>query len=119
MPIRQDPRTKRWYYRFYRGRSYFKGGFRTYEQAKEAERTKLNQVIDGGAYLEHPTKELSLADAGHVPRLHRMAPLRGCSSHGAADWRDYPDESGGHLDQFSRYLHSQFQVEPQPSRPHV
>ncbi len=66
MPIRQDSRTKRWYYRFYRGRSYFRGGFRTYEQAREAERKRLNQVIDGGENLERPTKDLSLAEAGQV-----------------------------------------------------
>ena len=66
MPIRQDSRTKRWYYRFYRGRSYFKGGFRTHEQAREAERTGLNRVIDGGENLERPTKDLTLAEAGQV-----------------------------------------------------
>ena len=57
MPIRQDSRTKRWYYRFYRSRSYFKGGFRTYEQAREAERKRLNHVIDGGEHLERPTRD--------------------------------------------------------------
>lgn len=66
MPIRQDSRTKTWYYRFFRGRSYFKGGFRTYEQAKEAERVKLNQVIEGGANLERPIRNLTLAEAGQL-----------------------------------------------------
>jgi integrase len=66
MPIRTDSRTKRWYYRFYRERSYFKGGFRTYEQAKEAERVKLNQVIESGANLQHPIRDLTLAEAGQL-----------------------------------------------------
>ena len=66
MPIRQDSRTKRWYYRFYRGRSYFKGGFRTYEQAQEAERVRLNHVIEGGANAQSPTKDLTLAEAWSV-----------------------------------------------------
>jgi hypothetical protein len=66
MPIRQDSRTKRWYYRFYRGRSYFNGGFRTHEQAKEAERRRLNQVVDGRTNLERPAKDLTLAEAGQM-----------------------------------------------------
>jgi integrase len=66
MPIRQDSRTKRWYYRFYRGRSYFKGGFRTHELAREAERARLNRVVDGGENLELSTKDLTLAEAGQT-----------------------------------------------------
>jgi hypothetical protein len=66
MSIRQDPRTKRWYYRFWRGQSYFKGGFRTYDQAKEAEVKRLNRVIEHGTHPEHPTKDLSLAEAGSL-----------------------------------------------------
>ena len=66
MPIRQDPRTKRWYYRFYRGRSYFKGGFRSHGQAREAERTRLNCVIEGGENLERSVKTLTLAEAGQM-----------------------------------------------------
>src|ERR1700726_3028040 len=66
MPIRQDSRTERWYYRFYRGRSYFKGGFRTAEQAREAERTRMNRVVDGGENLERPTKDLTLSEAGQM-----------------------------------------------------
>lgn len=66
MPIRQDSRTKRWYYRFYRGRSYFKGGFRTHEQAREAERQRLNNVVDGGEHLQRFAKDLTLAEAGQM-----------------------------------------------------
>jgi hypothetical protein len=65
MPIRQDSRTKRWY-RFYRGRSYFNGGFRTHEQAKEAERRRLNQVVDGRTNLQCSAKDLALAEAGQM-----------------------------------------------------
>jgi len=54
MPIRQDSRTKRWYYRFYRGRSYFKGGFRTYEQAREAERKRLTTSLMAGSTWNAP-----------------------------------------------------------------
>jgi integrase len=66
MPIRQDPRTKRWYYRFYRGASYYKGGFRTYDQTKEAEVKRLNQVIEHGTHPERPTQLFSLAEAGKL-----------------------------------------------------
>lgn len=66
MPIRKDPRTESWYYRFYRGRSYFKGGFRTADQAKEAERNRLSRVVEGGTSLERPTKDRTLAEAGSL-----------------------------------------------------
>lgn len=66
MPIRQDSRTKRWYYRFHRGRSYFKGGFRTHDQAKEAEVRHLNQVIERGVDAERPIQNLTLAEGSSV-----------------------------------------------------
>jgi integrase len=66
MPIRQDSRTRKWYYRFYRGRSYFRGGFRTHAQAKEAERIRLDEVIEGGASVNRFTKDLGLAEAGRL-----------------------------------------------------
>ena len=66
MPIRQDSRTKKWYYRFWRGRSYFKGGFRTFDQAKQAEVKRLNQVIELGTRPERPTQDLTLAEAGRL-----------------------------------------------------
>lgn len=66
MSIRRDARTKKWYYRFHRGRSYFKGGFRTYAQAEEAQRVRLDQVIEGGANAQRLTKDLTLAEAGQL-----------------------------------------------------
>ena len=66
MPIRQDSRTGKWYYRFWRGRSHFKGGFRTYDQAHTAEIRKLNQAIESGPYASVPTRELTLAEGGQL-----------------------------------------------------
>jgi integrase len=66
MSIRQDSRNKKWYYRFWRGQSYFKGGFRTYDQAKQAEIKRMNQVIDQGTHPERPTNDLTLAEAGRL-----------------------------------------------------
>jgi integrase len=66
MSIRQDPRTRKWYFRFYRGRSYFKGGFRTYDQAKDAEIRCLNKTIDRELYPERPSQHFTLAEAGQL-----------------------------------------------------
>ena len=66
MSIRQDSRTKKWYYRFWRGRSYFRGGFRTYDQAKKAEVGRLNRVIENGVYASEPARELTLAEAAKL-----------------------------------------------------
>lgn len=66
MSIRQDLRTGKWYYRFWRGRSYFKGGFRTAEQAKLAEVQKLNQAIECGGVFSNSIREMGLADAGKL-----------------------------------------------------
>lgn len=66
MSIRRDLRTKKWYYRFHRGRSYFKGGFRTYAQAEEAQRVKLDHVIECGANAQRLGRDLTLAEAGQL-----------------------------------------------------
>src|SRR6266568_2974940 len=66
MSIRQDPRNRRWYFRFYRGKSYFKSGFRTRDQAKEAEVKCLSSVLDNGARTERPAQQLTLAEAGRL-----------------------------------------------------
>jgi hypothetical protein len=66
MSIRQDSRTGKWYYRFWRGRSHFKGGFRTFDQAKQAEIRKLNQTIENGAYALTTSLEITLAEAGKL-----------------------------------------------------
>src|ERR1700693_800680 len=66
MSIRQDSRTKRWYYRFYRGRSYFKGGVRTYDQGKDAEVKHFDRVIERGTHPERPLQDLALAEAGNL-----------------------------------------------------
>src|SRR5258708_16945047 len=66
MTIRQDSRTKSWYYWFFRGGSYFKGGFRTYDQAKEAEVKHLDRVIERGTHPERPLQDLTLAEAGNL-----------------------------------------------------
>jgi hypothetical protein len=66
MSIRQDSRTGKWYYRFWRGRSHFKGGFRTFDQAKQAEIRKLNQTIENGAYALTTSREITLAEAGKL-----------------------------------------------------
>lgn len=66
MSIRRDSRTKKWYYRFHRGRSYFKGGFRTYAQAQDAQRIRLDHVIECGASAQHSAKDLTVAEAGQL-----------------------------------------------------
>lgn len=66
MPVRQDPRTRKWYYRFYRGRSYFKGGFRTREAAKHAEAEQLNQSLQHGGYFAANAFRLTVAEGGKL-----------------------------------------------------
>lgn len=64
MTIRQDPRNGNWYYRFHRGRSYFKGGFSTKQIARDAEIAAMAKIVEGGAYLERSAKDLTMAEAG-------------------------------------------------------
>src|SRR5438046_1429604 len=66
MPIRQDPQTKHWYYRFHKGRRFYKGGFRTAEQARQAEIRHLNLILEGGANLDRPAKDLTVTEAGQL-----------------------------------------------------
>jgi integrase len=66
MSIRQDTRTGKWYYRFWRGRSHFKGGFRTRDQAKQAEIRRQNQTLDDGPRMSGPARELTLTEAGEL-----------------------------------------------------
>ena len=65
MPIRQDPSTKKWFYRFTRNqKSYFRGSFRTADQAKEAERLALDLAIRGELHPELLAGDLSFVEAG-------------------------------------------------------
>jgi len=66
MPVRQDPRTKKWYFRFYRGRSHFKGGFRTHEAAKHAEVEQLNRSLQYGGYFDANAHRLTLAEGARL-----------------------------------------------------
>src|SRR5687768_10377681 len=66
MSIRQDPRNGRWYYRFFRGKSHFKGGFSTKQHARDAEIAAKAKANEGGAYLERPAKDLTLGEAGKL-----------------------------------------------------
>lgn len=60
MPVRRDSRNRSWYYRFYRGQSYFGGGFRTKEDAKDAEAKQRTAIDATGVYLENPAKNRKL-----------------------------------------------------------
>jgi integrase len=63
MPIRQDPRNGSWYYRFHRGRSYFKGGFETKQLARDAEISARASAREGRSFMERPAKDLTFGEA--------------------------------------------------------
>jgi len=66
MPVRKDPRTGSWYYRLYRGKSYFEGGFRSRKDAESAEAKKLTQVDSGGVNQTRSIQDQTLAEAGNL-----------------------------------------------------
>ncbi len=66
MPIRLDPRTKKWFFRFTRkGKSYFCGGYRVAAQAKEAERQARDRAAQIGLYPEQAIRDLTFREVGN------------------------------------------------------
>ncbi len=62
MPIRQDSRSGKWYYRLqYRKARFFEGGFEKADQARRAEAKKLNGLAEGRITPEKPA-ELTFAE---------------------------------------------------------
>ena len=67
MPIRQDPKTKRWYYRFSRrGKDGFQGGFRTADQAREAERVAYDVRVNREIHPELFCEDLTFQDGSKL-----------------------------------------------------
>jgi integrase len=64
MPLRQDVRTGKWFYRFKRnGRDYCEFGFRTWEQARDAEVKALNNAINTKLNPEEVGREMTFKEA--------------------------------------------------------
>src|SRR2546427_1032969 len=66
MPIRLDPRTKQWFFRFTRKKkSHFGGGYRLVTEAKEAERIARNKAVEMELYPEVAVRDLTFREAGN------------------------------------------------------
>jgi integrase len=64
MPYNQDPKRKTWFYRFSRnGQSYFKGGYRTASQAKEAEASFYDRIVSEEIHPERKGQDLLFSEA--------------------------------------------------------
>jgi integrase len=64
MPAYQDQRSDTWFYRVGRnGKSYFKGGFRTAAQAKEAEVAFLDRAVSEESHPERKGQDLLIKEA--------------------------------------------------------
>jgi len=65
MPIRQDSRTGSWFYRFQKnGTRYFEGGYRTKEQAREAEVKHWDKVFENAIHPQTRGQDMTFTQAG-------------------------------------------------------